>query len=922
VKRANIVTTSLLGLLTLILAAPADAQWAQFRGPTGDGLAPAAHPPLRWSETENIRWKTAIAGRGRSSPVVLNGRIWLTRAVERGVTRARIESDDSALAEHVSLGAVCLDSEDGKILWEVTLYEVDKPPHVHWLNSWATPTPVVEPGRLYCDFGTYGTACLDSQTGKVLWKRQLPVDHQVGPGSSPILYKDLLILVRDGRDAQYVVALDKKTGQVAWKMNRPKLETTVGNFKKSFSTPLVIQSDGRTQMVIPGAEWVVSYDPATGKELWRVRHGKGFSLASRPVFGQGLVYITTGASPPNLVAIRVDGQGDVSETHVAWRSKAQIPLMSSPILVGSELYFVSDAGIASCVDGSSGKLHWRNRLGGKYLASPTYADGRLYFLNDEGKATVLRAGKTFEQLAENTLPGPVVASPAFLERAIFLRTDSHLYRIESAGSGLGGEQRPMLIVNEDNDHYFKQKAELMTEAALQAYIDRFANTKVTHFFMCPNGQRTSYRSAVHEAIWDPVAGTMPNDIWCVNAKLLHDQGIDPYRVWIARCREKGISPWLTMRMNDVHFVTTPNYFRNTTFWRTRPDLWRVPNAKSGAWTDCAFDYSHQEVRDYHLALVRELFERYDVNGFELDWMRFGYHLTPGKEKEQSPILTEFTREVRRIAKTWEAKRGHPIQLAARIPSHPDAAAGLGMDGVRWAKEGLVDLLVVSPFFSSSDFDIPLEVWQERLGEQANKVRVVPAIDNGLAPYPGAPRIDNDRALLYGWAASSRYRGADSFYLFNWIYFPLDKPAFRPILDKGLDEETVVSAPRRHPVCYRDTVPKGFSSGSQLPKTLDKPVTFVIPTGKKPSAGKATVILGLADQAGVKEAACAGSLNGNPSTACAEVSSNLKKYGAKTARALCFEFPLDAVRDGTNTVVIAPKAGTPQQIIWAEIAFVP
>jgi len=323
-----------------------------------------------------------------------------------------------------------------------------------------------------------------------------------------------------------------------------------------------------------------------------------------------------------------------------------------------------------------------------------------------------------------------------------------------------------------------------------------------------------------------------------------------------------------------------------------------------------------------LALVREVFERYDVDGFELDWMRFGYHLTPGKEKEQASILTDFTREVRRIAKSWEAKRGHPIQLAARIPSHPDAAAGLGMDGVQWAKEGLVDMLVVSPFFSRSDFDIPLEVWKDRLGEPREKVRVIPAIDNGLAAYPGSPRIDNDLALLYGWAASSRYRGAASFYLFNWIYFPLDKPAFRPILDKGLGEETVASAPRRHPVCYRDTVPKGFSNGAQLPRLLDKPATFVIPSGKKPSSGTVSVLIGLADQASVKDAACAGTLNGKPSTACADVSGNLKKYGVNTARALRFAFPLDVARDGINTVVIAPKAGTPQQIVWAEIEFAP
>lgn len=422
----------LLCAYTMIQASIADADWPQFRGPTGDGHAQGANPPIRWSETENIRWKVALPGRGRSSPVLLGDRIWLTFAVERGVTRARVESDDSALAEHVSLGAMCLDQANGKCLWQVILYEIDKPPHVHWLNSWATPTPVVEPGRLYCDFGTFGTACLDSQTGKVLWKQQVPVDHQVGPGSSPILHQGLLVLVRDGRDAQYVAALHCDTGQLAWRTNRPKLQATIGNQKKSFSTPLVIETDGKIQMVVPGAEWVVSYDPRSGKEIWRVRHGRGFSLASRPVFGHGLVFISTGAAPPQLLAIRVDGQGDVSDTHVAWRSKNQIPLMSSPILVGKEIYMVSDAGIASCLDAVTGDLHWRERLGGKYLASPVCAANRLFFVNDEAQASVVAVGTTFQRLAENVLSGTVVATPAAVGRAIFLRTDTHLYRIEAA----------------------------------------------------------------------------------------------------------------------------------------------------------------------------------------------------------------------------------------------------------------------------------------------------------------------------------------------------------------------------------------------------------------------------------------------------------------------------------------------------------
>ena len=482
-------------------------------------------------------------------------------------------------------------------------------------------------------------------------------------------------------------------------------------------------------------------------------------------------------------------------------------------------------------------------------------------------------------------------------------------------------QRPMLIINEDNDHYFKKSSEYMTVPALQAYLDPFAASRVTHFFMCPNGQRTSYRSAVHEAIWDAVGGVMPTNMWCLNAKLLHDKGIDPYQVWISRCREKGISPWLTMRMNDVHFVTVTNYFRNTNFWRSHPELWRVPHAKSGNWTDYAFDYSKPEVRDYHLALVRELLDRYDPDGLELDWMRFCYHLTPGKEREQAVLLTDFTRQVRKLADAAAARRGHAIRLSARVPSHPDAAAGLGMDGLEWARLGLVDLLVISPFFSTSDFDIPVEMWRERLGTEAAKIQLIPAIDNGTAPYPGAPRLDNDLATYYGWADTLRHRGADSFYLFNTVYHPIDQPSFRPIIDTGLDDDTVRNSRRRYPVTYRDTVPEGIPDGTQLPKTSDKRVTLEVAIGKRPVSGKVAVIIGLADKPGLAESAFAARLNGRSASFMTDLVTP-KRYGGKTARALRFDFATEAACDGINLVAIDPLAGAAQLIVWAEIEIDP
>ncbi len=408
--------------------AGAAADWPQFRGPRGNGESPAKQVPVAWSETNNLAWKVSLPGRGRSSPVVLGDRIWLTLAVEQGVVRKRIGPDDMQTAEQVALEGICLDGKTGKLLWRTNLFEVSNPDPVHWLNSWATPTPVIEGKRLYCDFGTMGTACLDAKSGKVLWQTRLPLDHQVGPGSSPMLYKNLLVLVRDGRDVQYVTALDKQTGKQVWRTERPPLDTS-GNAKKSFVTPLLVKASGRTQLLSPGAQWVVSYDPANGREFWRARHGTGFSIGSCPVFGEGTVYFSTGCMKPQLCAVRTDGVGEVTTTHFNWKITRQVPVMSSPLLLGSELYWVSDDGMATCASATSGEALWQERLNQQHLASPLLAEGRIYFFGLEGKCTVIKAGKQFEQLAENFIEGTVVATPAMVDRTILLRTDTHLYRI-------------------------------------------------------------------------------------------------------------------------------------------------------------------------------------------------------------------------------------------------------------------------------------------------------------------------------------------------------------------------------------------------------------------------------------------------------------------------------------------------------------
>lgn len=412
-------------------ATPATSpDWPQFRGPRGDGFAPGASPPVVWNESSNIRWKAELAGRGRSSPVVLGNRVWLTTAVERGIVRKRIGPDDMQVAEHVTLGALCLDRNSGKVLWKTTLFEVENPEPVHWLNSWATPSPVAEAERVYCDFGAFGTACLNAETGQALWKQQLPIDHQVGPGSSPVLWRDRLILVRDGRDAQFVVALDKHSGKTLWKTDRPPIVASSGNAKKSFSTPLLIDSSGVRQLIAPAAHWAVSYDPETGRELWRVRHGEGFSIGTSPSFRDGIVYFGTGCHKAQLWAVRADGRDDVTSTHTVWKTLRQVPVMSSPVIVGTEIYWVSDDGMATCADARTGATHWQERLNGPCMASPLAVPDRVYFFRQDGTTVVVKAGQVFERLSENPLSGPLVATPAITGRELYVRTDTHLYRIE------------------------------------------------------------------------------------------------------------------------------------------------------------------------------------------------------------------------------------------------------------------------------------------------------------------------------------------------------------------------------------------------------------------------------------------------------------------------------------------------------------
>ncbi len=388
-------------------------EWPQFRGPDGQGHSSEQGLPLEWSETRNILWKTPLQGRGWSSPAIGNGRVWLTTAVEAGGRGA-------------SLRAVAFDLDSGRELLNVEVFKLTSARLKNSKNSHASPTPILEGDRVYVHFGGEGTAALNADSGAVIWKARFPYESQHGGGGSPALYNDLLIFSGDGHYEAWVIALDTGSGKVKWKTERRK------PFDQAYTTPLVISVNGREQVISVGAYRAVAYDPATGKEIWMVRYDDGFSNVPRPVFGHGLVFIATGFQQPALLAVRADGTGDVTGTHIAWSMTRGAPFTPSPLLVGDELYVLSDLGVMTCVDAKTGKLHWQQRVGGNYSASPVYADGRIYVLSEEGVATVLAPGRAFQKLAVNELDGATLASMGIARGSIVIRSHTHLYRLASS----------------------------------------------------------------------------------------------------------------------------------------------------------------------------------------------------------------------------------------------------------------------------------------------------------------------------------------------------------------------------------------------------------------------------------------------------------------------------------------------------------
>lgn len=402
-----------LVMTCLTATLPAQSNWPEYRGPNGDGQAPDANLPVAIDEAV-VKWQTPIHGKGWSSPVVWGDQIWLTTATKDGT----------------KMYAICVDRQSGKVIHDLLLLENAEPAFCHPLNSYATPTPIVEAGRVYIHFGSYLTTCLDSRSGEVLWKRlDLECDHHRGPASSPILHDGKLFVAYDGFDVQYVVALDKNTGETVWKQNRNiEYGTDNGDRMKAYCTAHVIDVAGKPQLICPSAAATVAYNPADGKTLWKVYH-QGMNASARPLYGQGLVFITNGMG--SMVAVKPTGSGDVTATHIAWSDQKGVAKKSSQLLIDGLLYMTSDDGIVTCREPETGDIVWQKRAKGDYAASPIYADGRIYLFSMDGDITTLEPGRKYNRLAETKLGDGFMASPAIVNDQMILRSKSTLYSVEN-----------------------------------------------------------------------------------------------------------------------------------------------------------------------------------------------------------------------------------------------------------------------------------------------------------------------------------------------------------------------------------------------------------------------------------------------------------------------------------------------------------
>lgn len=518
-----------------------------------------------------------------------------------------------------------------------------------------------------------------------------------------------------------------------------------------------------------------------------------------------------------------------------------------------------------------------------------------------------------------------------------------------------------LYINEDNHHFYgMHPASDMTVEGLNRLVDTYVDgTQVAGILFCTNVQRALFDSRVWERFWDGYDPALGDDQPALkrthgvkNHLLLRERGIDQHAVWLARCRHHGIEGWLTMRMNDCHGLKETVVHKlglkgidgepewalhwSSDYWRAHPELRRAPYRLERSW-EGAFDYGKAEVRDHHLKLVRELFERYDMFGFEMDWMRWGMHFAPGHEPAGMALLNEFVRDVRRLADAAERRVGHPIRLAHRLPADPESCLALGYDPITWAREGLADVVTLSSFCGGANFDYPVRLWRSLLGE---RVKLLALADANAQPYP--EQSVEEYELLYGAAAAALQRGCDGIYLFNQNYRETDEPELLAHMLRHLGRlDTLAPCRRRHAVAYPQANAPGGPIRNVLPIPLRVPkigadfgrmeanITLRIASGPRPVAGRAVLVLGLGG--GVPKGAgdaLAVRLNTTPVAPCSEprydsISTTWRRQprhgwgSAFLEDVRCFSLPADRLLDGDNVVEVMPPQ-VDGRLEWAEI----
>lgn len=418
-----------------------EEDWREFRGPSGQGHSSRLDLPIRWGGPfRSPEWSVTIPGQGWSSPIVLGNSVWLSSAefvaIPDKIATEKLEANEYGATDFqthgsVSLLAVRVDATEGKVMQSIELGRIQQPKPIHSMNSYASPTPCSDGKRIVFHFGSLGTYCLNT-SGDVLWHRKVRLDDITGPATSPIIHNDLVYFAFDGTDAQYVSAVHLETGEEAWRTQRPAIETSRDAERRAFSTPLLIEHLGVSQLLSPCAQWLVSYDPLTGSENWRCRIGSGHALVPRVVYQDGVAFACSGYRRPELFAIKIDGKGDVSSSHVLWNWKRQVPEIASPILVEDSICFVSSLGVVTCLSQQDGALRWQDRLSGSFSASPTAAAGRVYFTNQSGVTSVIQIGLTMETVATNELFGETLASFAVCKDGFLIRTHPELHFVRKS----------------------------------------------------------------------------------------------------------------------------------------------------------------------------------------------------------------------------------------------------------------------------------------------------------------------------------------------------------------------------------------------------------------------------------------------------------------------------------------------------------